>query len=1097
MTRTSVIDNLTKKLIFALLFSIGLFLIFSFLPKDAHAVNQAGWGYSIPVGRTNDPSCFPSTSNRTWVKVLVIDAVTKNPVDATIRIEDPGGAISAQDSGTDFLEMPCAVTSNGIWLSVWNASGYRAWDLSTNFNGRSNNYNFCCGFKFLDQSADDGKTVTFQVLLVPNSIAIPTITATSPIGTSTTDPARTIITTTGVNANVDFNVTTGPRCNCGSGSSIINRVFYLENLNTGAVTLEDADGFGGSFGFGANLTLTRNLAVGRYRWYMQTQENRRNYVFIPNTLPITAQFPWQYFEVVRLQPNLNATVSNPGTVTVGSTINFTGTVTNNGNTNTGVGFNTRFCIDYASCYTSAGGSLGPSNPFVGVLNNGQNDTRTSNNWTATVGSHTIRFCVDVNGPSGVVAESNEAAADNCGSQTFTVVVPQPDLTSTVNAFTPITTGQAVTFSATVNNVGTAAAGSFNSRFCIDVSQATCYTTTTGRVGGSDPNISSLAVGANTTASAPATWTATAGAHIIRFCADVNGPSGSVVESNENNNCSSRDFNVVAPAPNYVVDSVAANEPLITGNPISFNAVVRNNGTANAPIGGFGRFCIDITAANCYAIANPAGRVGTNPSLPAINVASTATVNSTGGTWNAVAGGHTVTFCADIQLTGFLNGRVAELTEGSVDNCRTATINVAAARPNYVVTSVTIIEPSPYVVGSNLSFRAAVVNAGEKDAQSDEAQGRFCVFPVGVSDSDTWRNCYTDPPIGAGGTIVRNGPDLLFIPRGGSIIPRSTDGFVPPSLVGTWTAAVGSHRATYCADVRIEAGASVWGEVRETNETALMTLDEAAEYNCYTWDFTVSADASWLQTRFGDVGSHPGNIGDLDTSHGNPGPPATGERSADYLVISGSAINSGLNTAKSWLVPSYSLTLPEVNNYASIKSKFGANVAATAFTGDLPGITPVGGVVVHRGNLTWTGGYTGGACAPGAQQGKVVFIEDDPIIPGLQASLTLGNGSQTDFTPNCPTVIIAQGDINIHSAIVTINAFLISNGRFGAGVSSQQLIINGGVISSLNSLMRPHFDDRAYTTGGEPAVRIDYRPEYLWILRDLLGISKSQYSETNP
>ena len=105
-----------------------------------------------------------------------------------------------------------------------------------------------------------------------------------------------------------------------------------------------------------------------------------------------------------------------GALVNGGTLTFTNTVTNFGSSTAGASTG-RYCLDVseASCLSSATGQL--STPAIGALNPSQTSAIFTQNWTATLGSHTVVFCADV---FNVVAESFEDAASNCATNAFTV-----------------------------------------------------------------------------------------------------------------------------------------------------------------------------------------------------------------------------------------------------------------------------------------------------------------------------------------------------------------------------------------------------------------------------------------------------------------------------------------------------------------------------------------------------------------------------------------------------------------------------------------------------------------------------------------------------
>ncbi len=167
---------------------------------------------------------------------------------------------------------------------------------------------------------------------------------------------------------------------------------------------------------------------------------------------------------------------------------------------------------------------------------GAQQTITSPSWdTIPPGTHQVRMCADL--PSASVTEGDEN--NNCGAW-YTFTVGGPDFTSSapnVNSGT-LTSGQGVTFYATLSNVGAIGyTGTIPNRFQIDLGNNGTWNTDL------DVNVADLASGQNKQPVSPS-WTAVEGTHAIRMCADT---PASIAEENENNNCgSSLVFTVSAP-----------------------------------------------------------------------------------------------------------------------------------------------------------------------------------------------------------------------------------------------------------------------------------------------------------------------------------------------------------------------------------------------------------------------------------------------------------------------------------------------------------------------------------------------------------------------
>ena len=245
-------------------------------------------------------------------------------------------------------------------------------------------------------------------------------------------------------------------------------------------------------------------------------------------------------------PNLFANpIFRSGALVPGGTLTFTTSVTNFGSSTAGASTG-RYCLDVseASCLSSATGEL--STVAIGALNPSQTFAIFTQNWTATLGSHTVVFCADV---FDVVVESFEGAASNCATNAFTVSV-LPDLSANAISRSGILEdGETLTFTTTVTNAGGGIAGASTGRYCLDVSEASCLSSATGQL--STPAIGALNP-SQTSAIFTQNWTATLGSHTVVFCADV---FNVVAESFEDaaSNCATNAFTVGAgPLPVIVV-----------------------------------------------------------------------------------------------------------------------------------------------------------------------------------------------------------------------------------------------------------------------------------------------------------------------------------------------------------------------------------------------------------------------------------------------------------------------------------------------------------------------------------------------------------------
>jgi hypothetical protein len=221
-----------------------------------------------------------------------------------------------------------------------------------------------------------------------------------------------------------------------------------------------------------------------------------------------------FFPVADLSPT--AITYSPTAIAPGAVVTFDSGVRNSGTAGTG-NFNVKWFVD--GVQVGYGQHTGV--PAGATVLNG-NSALT---WTATAGTHSIRFTVDVDGQ---VLESSEA--NNSTSVTVTVS-SLADLIPTAITYNAgsLVRGASVLFDSGVRNAGTSGTGGFNVKWFVDGVQVG-YGGHTGVPAGTTVLTGNSAL----------TWTATAGTHTIRFTVDVD---GNVQESNESNNSTAVTVNV--------------------------------------------------------------------------------------------------------------------------------------------------------------------------------------------------------------------------------------------------------------------------------------------------------------------------------------------------------------------------------------------------------------------------------------------------------------------------------------------------------------------------------------------------------------------------
>ena len=294
---------------------------------------------------------------------------------------------------------------------------------------------------------------------------------------------------------------------------------------------------------------------------------------------------------------------------------------------------------------------------------------------------------------------------------------------TANASVPY--GQSYSFSYTIKNVGSQAAGSSHVSYRVGDS----FTAPT--FSGSDA-LSSLGVG-STTQTITHTINTAALAHGEFTVWVIADSSREVTEGDETNNIASFTFTVAAPMePDLAVTSITAPVSVAQGNNLDFSYVIKNEGTATAG-GSYAAFRID-------QIPDVANWVAYNQVAPLIG-GSSATLSASFSTANLSVGTHTLWVAADNW------SQVAENRE--FNNLTSVTFTVTApARADLVVSSITAGSVSQ---GANLDFSYVVQNSGLGAAGQTYAAFRVDQRP----DIANWISYNSVDPLAAGATDTIN------------------------------------------------------------------------------------------------------------------------------------------------------------------------------------------------------------------------------------------------------------------------------------------------------------------------------------------------------
>lgn len=336
--------------------------------------------------------------------------------------------------------------------------------------------------------------------------------------------------------------------------------------------------------------------------------------------------------------------------------------------------------------------------------------------------------------------------------------PHPDLIFTALSASPgaPNIGDAVTFTWTVKNQGNdpvVAGTNINVNLYVDGVHITHGNYTGGLASGASATWDSVS-----SINAGGTWSASQGAHTIE--ARVN-EAGTIVEANTTNNNRVITVTTATPpagTPDLVVSALAASPASpAQGQAVTFSFTLTNQGT--------GAIASGVTIINNVTVdgvvvthADYAGGLAAG--------ASTNLTTTTGGTWTATPGAHTVQAVANATNT------VAE--SNSANNTTNLSLTVAGQQGgvDLVVTALSASPAAP-AVGGSVTFSVTIQNIGGVTMPAQTGPVMGCgIYIDGVATPATWMNFNT--ALAAGASITLDTATSLF-------------------AGGPWTATVGSHQ----------------------------------------------------------------------------------------------------------------------------------------------------------------------------------------------------------------------------------------------------------------------------------------------------------------
>ncbi len=331
----------------------------------------------------------------------------------------------------------------------------------------------------------------------------------------------------------------------------------------------------------------------------------------------------------------------PTTATAAVATTFSATVTNSGSATTGASFPVLF---QRATSISGANATDLGSTTTATLASGANRAVTYSATLPTAGNWYMRACadkrsgVDVN---GLISEASDT--NNCGAWTLITVAAgatYPNLAAGVVSPSSAIAGTAKSFSSTITNSGTVAVGqSTQNAFQIDNNSD--HTAVTATIAGTAS--ANLAAGASSVASASYTFSAE-GTYYVRACADSNTSLvGSVVESNEADNCGAwRTVTVTSSVSGTELSCAVSSSAIAVGGTVTWSANPSTYG------------------ANAYTW---------DPSEAAAQASKRATFNRTYNT------------------AGYYGMDVTVTSTGETESCPTITVGTPCSNPTVTITAV--------------------------------------------------------------------------------------------------------------------------------------------------------------------------------------------------------------------------------------------------------------------------------------------------------------------------------------------------------------------------------------------------------------------------
>ncbi len=432
---------------------------------------------------------------------------------------------------------------------------------------------------------------------------------------------------------------------------------------------------------------------GSYLWSF----NGASDVATPDNPVAVLQQMNTWFTTAFDKPDLRISkVSYPIPLSAGSPASFQCTVVNQGGVTAGTNRFEAFLDGTALGYQMLP-AIAPGDSMTTV-------TLPTTPWMATEGTHALWSKADVWLQITEADENNNEA-----TRVVTVDPARPDLVIDTVGFPPsITEGDAVQWTITVKNQGTAAAGANRLELWLDGAQLATAT------------VPALGVGASTTISVPSpAWTATVGSHSYWTKADV---WLEVSETDENNNERTSPFTVQPKpvGPDLVMTGFSGPASGLSGAPITVTSTVTNQGNAAAS-----SFSVGFYLSSDATITTSDTRIGTR-SVSSLAAAASHSAQTT------------LTIPSTIAPKTYYLGAIADYSNARAETNETnnaITGNTIAVSPGADLVMTALSGPGSATRGSPITIANTVTNQGAGSAASFSV-GLYLSTDAVITTSDT-------------------------------------------------------------------------------------------------------------------------------------------------------------------------------------------------------------------------------------------------------------------------------------------------------------------------------------------------------------------------